>query len=94
MPDMKKSAFLRDDASQILALADALSSANAHAITAAFDDVARTRGLASIAKQAGIPLKSLCGALADPAHPDLVVLGTVVTCLMGQARNASAQPEA
>ncbi len=82
MPDIKRSAFLRDDASQVLALSDALSSANGPAISAAFDDVARTRGLAQIALQSNIALGDLCRALADPRRPDAVVLAQVVESLI------------
>lgn len=82
MPDIHKAAFLRDEGSQILALSDALSTAHGSAISAAFDDVARTRGLAQIAIDSGMPLDDLCRALADPARPDCVVLRDVVAALI------------
>lgn len=78
MPDMNKARFLRDEASQILALSDALAAAHGPAISAAFDDVARTRGLATIAAEADISLQSLSRALVDPARPDRAILEKVV----------------
>lgn len=78
MPDIKKASFLRDPASQILASSDSLSSANGPAISAAFDAVARTRGLAQIAVGSNIDLDNLYRALADPDRPDTKVLMDVV----------------
>lgn len=82
MPDINKATFLQDESSQILALSDALSSAHGLAISAAFDDVARTRGLAKIAQDSNVPLADLYRALADPARPDCVVLQEVVAALI------------
>lgn len=82
MPDIHKAAFLGDEASQILALSDALSSAHGSAISAAFDDVARTRGLAQLAEESSIRLEDLYRALSDPARPDCAVLHDVVEALM------------
>lgn len=81
MPAINNAIFLRDDASQILALSDALASAHGPAISAAFDNVARSRGLARIACDAKIPFVELCNALADPARPDSRVLQRVVATL-------------
>lgn len=82
MPDIHKATFLQDEASQILALSDALSSAHGAAISAAFDDVARTRGLAQIARDSHIRIEDLCLALADPGRPDCTVLQEVVAALI------------
>lgn len=81
MPDIKKACFLEDEASQILALSDALSSANGPAISQAFDAVARTRGLVQIAKEAGVSLDNLHRALADPERPDIGFLMNVLQSL-------------
>ncbi len=81
MTDIKKFCFLRDEQSQIHALADALSSANVRAISEAFDAVARTRGLAQIARDSGVSLDDLHNALADPARPDIGFLENVLELL-------------
>lgn len=81
MPDFKKTCFLQDEASQILALSDALMSAHGPAIWDAFDAVARTKGLAQIADDAGVSLDDLHRALADPARPDLSFLTKVLQTL-------------
>lgn len=82
MSDINRATFLKDDASQTLALSDALSSANGLAISAAFDAVARTRGLAQIARESNIHLHDLCRALADPARPDYTVLQEVLSAMI------------
>lgn len=83
MPDIKKACFLEDEASQILALSDALSSANGAAISEAFDAVARTKGMAQMADAAGVSLDDLHRALADPARPDIGLLTVVLRALAG-----------
>ncbi len=82
MPDIQKALFLRDEASQILALGDALCTARGPAISAAFDTVARTRGLAQIARDSNKKPEELLQAFADPAKPDIALLQEVVTALM------------
>lgn len=89
MPDIRRANFLNDEASQILALSDALASAHGPAISAAFDDVARTRGLAQIAHDAGITMESLCVALADPARLDRDLLETVLSSLIRSSPSLS-----
>lgn len=81
MPNVKKACFLQDEASQILALSDALASANGPAISEAFDAVARTKGLAQIAQDSGVSLDALHRALADPARPDIGFLKHVLELL-------------
>lgn len=81
MPDIAKACFLQDEASQLLALSDAVSSANGPAIAEAFDAVARTKGLARIAEDAGVSLGDLHRALADPMRPDLGFLMKVLDAL-------------
>ena len=68
--------------SQILALRDALASDNGPAITNAFAIVARSRGLAAIATEAGIPLSALHAALADPDRPNIAMLSAIVEVLI------------
>lgn len=82
MPDIHKASFLRDETSQILALSDALSSAHGAAISAAFDDVARTCGLAKIAHDANVEVDELYRAFANPARPDTSLLKEVVAALI------------
>lgn len=86
MTDIKKASFLRDEASQIHALGDALSSANGQAISEAFDAVARTKGLAQIARDSGVSLDDLHKALADPARPDIGFLVNVLELLANGSR--------
>jgi probable addiction module antidote protein len=81
MPDIKKACFLQDAASQILALGDALASANGPAIAEAFDAVARTKGLEQIAQDSGVDLDDLHRALADPTRPDIAFLVNVLESL-------------
>jgi probable addiction module antidote protein len=87
MPDIKQACFLRDDASQILTLSDALSSANGPAISKAFDAVARTKGLAQIAREAEVSLEDLHRALADPARPDTSFLARVLESLISERQD-------
>jgi DNA-binding phage protein len=83
--------FLGDESSQILALSDALLSGNGPAISKAFESVARTRGLAQIAKVACLPVQDLHGALAEPSAPNTLILEAVVRSLM---RAQAADPQA
>lgn len=86
MTDIKKLSFLRDEESQIHALGDALSSANGQAISEAFDAVARTKGLAQIARDSGVSLNDLHNALADAARPDIGFLQNVLEWLATGSR--------
>ncbi|WP_374387935.1 hypothetical protein [Sandaracinobacter sp.] len=95
MPDIQKARFLRDEASQILALRDALCTAHGPAISAAFDMVARTRGLAQIARDSNMDPDDLLRAFADPVRPDTALLQEVVSALMrAQGRHARAAARA
>jgi DNA-binding phage protein len=82
MPDIHKASLLRDETSQILALSDALSSAHGAAISAAFDDVARTCGLTKIARDANVEMGDLYRAFANPARPDTGLLTEVMAALI------------
>lgn len=81
MPNFDRAIFLADEASQILALGDALLSMNESAITSAFADVARHRGLAAMASDANISIEALERALAVSDRPDVNVLQHVFTAL-------------
>lgn len=81
MPDIRKANFLQDEGSQILALSDALYSAHNPTISAAFDEVARTRGLTQIARDSHISIRELCDAFANPACINLIVLQKMLAAL-------------
>ncbi|MEQ1952020.1 addiction module antidote protein [Mesorhizobium sp. CN2-181] len=68
------SRYLDDDESQRELLADALETGNAVYIADAIGVVARARGMASIAQEAGIPREKLYEALVDDTDPDLETL--------------------
>lgn len=78
MPDRNRGNFVGDRTSQILALRDALASGNANIISSAFAMVARSRGLAAIASEAGMSTADLNRALADPEKPDIPTLLKIV----------------
>jgi len=82
MPDASKASFLREDTSQILALCDALASGRGSNISAVFAEVAHSRGLAEIAREANISVNTLLAAVADPANPDIGVMTKVVGALL------------
>lgn len=81
MDDIKTARFLQDEASQRLALGDALASANGPAVWKAFDAVARSKGLAQIARDSHVSLDDLRRALADPLRPDIAFLLDVLKTL-------------
>lgn len=73
--------LVSDDQSQILALRDALASANRPAILRAFREVAQSRGITQLANIAGIPEKALHKALASPDRLDVGLLERLVVRL-------------
>lgn len=74
--------FLRGGKSQLYALRDALESENGASICAAFLDVARSRGIAQIAREAELSEKEIYAAFADPAKPDIVLVQTILTKIL------------
>jgi probable addiction module antidote protein len=74
--------LVEDEMSQVLLLKDALDCGDAAALVRAFELVARTRGLRSIACSAGVGGQVLMGALEGPNSPDLRVLSRVVAALV------------
>jgi DNA-binding phage protein len=82
MSDIGRASFLRDERSQVLALSDALASMHGLAISTAFADVARSRGVARIAQEAGMEADEIYQALADPACLDISVVERVVQSLI------------
>jgi probable addiction module antidote protein len=82
IPNIMNARFVRDEASQVLALSDALASENGAAISAAFLDIARSRGIAQISCDAGLSEDVIYEALADSANPDAGVLRQVVSSML------------
>jgi DNA-binding phage protein len=81
MSEIWKAAFVGDEVSMILALQDALACMDGPAISNAFLQVARARGIERIAAEARISAIDIYRALADPAAPDLAILARVVEML-------------
>lgn len=80
--------FLRDEASQLLVLKDAIEREHGPAICQAFAEVAHSRGVAQIASVAGVSTTRLREALANPDRPDLILLGKVVEALSGSGSSS------
>jgi DNA-binding phage protein len=78
-------AYLDDQQSQMLALTDALHSANAPALVRVFTAVALARGIEWIALAAGLERSALFRALENPSRPDLALLTFVVARLVERA---------
>ena len=75
--------FLKGEKSQLFALRDALESENGAAICATFLDVARSRGITQIAREAGLSEKEIYAAFADSEKPDMVIVRTILTKILG-----------
>jgi probable addiction module antidote protein len=83
--------FFPDAESQEKLIADALESGNAGYIAAALGTVARARGMAKVAKEAGVTRSSLYKALSPEGDPQLSTLLGVMKAL---GMKLSAQPRA
>lgn len=81
MPDTSKAAFVGDDISQLLALKDALASAQGAAVSRAFCAIVHSRGIAQIAADSGLEPDAIHAALADPEKPDLAIFARVADAL-------------
>jgi probable addiction module antidote protein len=77
--------------SQESLIADALESGNAGYIAAALGTVARARGMAKVAKEAGVTRSSLYKALSPEGDPQLTTLLGVMKAL---GVKLSSQPRA
>jgi probable addiction module antidote protein len=73
--------FFPDIESQEKLIADALETGNAGYIAAALGTVARARGMAKVAKQAGVTRSSLYKALSPQGDPQLTTLLGVMKAL-------------
>ncbi len=73
--------FFPDLESQEKLIADALETGNAGYIAAALGTVARARGMANVAKQAGVTRSSLYKALSPQGDPQLTTLLGVMKAL-------------
>ena len=73
--------FFPDVESQEKLISDALESGNAGYIAAALGTVARARGMAKVAKQAGVTRSSLYKALSPEGDPQLTTLLGVMKAL-------------
>ena len=83
--------FFSDIESQEKLISDALESGNAGYIAAALGTVARARGMAKVARQAGVTRSSLYKALSPEGDPQLTTLLGVMKAL---GVKLSAQPRA
>lgn len=79
--------------SQTLALQDALDSGSSRAISAAISTIARSRGIAAIAAEAGVSPTALHAALADAEQPGGEVLSEVARRLVAAGRPDAADTE-
>jgi DNA-binding phage protein len=66
----------------VLALSDVLDSEQEMAISAAFLEIARARGIAQIAFEARLTEAALYAAMTDPANPDTVILQQVINSML------------
>jgi probable addiction module antidote protein len=73
--------FFSDAESQEKLIADALETGNAGYIAAALGTVARARGMAKIARKAGVTRSSLYKALSPEGDPQLTTLLGVMKAL-------------
>lgn len=85
------SEYLDDAESQAELLADAFESGDAKYILHAFGIVARARGMASIAQEAGLSRENLYEALMDDENPDLTTLRKIADALTTNAAKAAEQ---
>jgi DNA-binding phage protein len=81
-PNIRNARFGRDQISRLLALSDALVSEHGEASSAAFLEIARARGIAQIALEAGLTEAAIYAAMTDPANPDTVILRQVVNSML------------
>lgn len=86
MPTKSREMLVASNSSQILALQDALTGGNGRAIGAAFSTIARSRGIAAIAAEAGVSAAALHAALADADQPDVAMLSEVAGRLIASSR--------
>ncbi len=84
MSEIGKAQMVGDEDSRILALSDALTSENGLAISAAFLDIARSRGIAQMARDAGLSEASIYAALSEPARPDTKVIARILCAMQGR----------
>jgi len=73
--------YLANPQSQSELIADALESGNASYIAAALGVVARARGMAAVAREAGVTRASLYKALSPDGDPQLTTLLGVMKAL-------------
>ncbi|MGE0210375.1 MAG: addiction module antidote protein [Parvibaculaceae bacterium] len=85
--------YLDDRESQAELLADAFESGNASYIAQALGVIARSRGMTSVAREAGVTREALYKALSADGDPRLSTLLGVAKAL-GVSLSASLQPHA
>ncbi|PZQ45580.1 MAG: hypothetical protein DI556_22460 [Rhodovulum sulfidophilum] len=79
---LARARLVRDQTSRRLALGDALEAGEGEAIGEAFADVARALGISAISARTGIGETAIFEALADPDHPDLILLRRIARRLL------------
>ena len=94
LKDFDPSLFLTSDEAIVAYLEDALESGDARVLAGALGDVARVKGMAQLAKDAGVSRESLYRSLSDEGNPQLTTLMSVLEALglelRIQARRADA----
>lgn len=73
--------YLTDEADQLEMLRDAIASGHAGYIAAAIGTIARARGIAAVAEDAGLNRQTLHRALSDKGNPTLDTLVRVLDTL-------------
>ncbi len=84
--------YLTTHESQGELLADAFASGDAATIATALGTVARARGMAAVADEAGITREGLCKALSGAGDPRLSTLMGVIKALKLEFRIVDAAP--
>lgn len=93
-PSISNARFVRDEISRVLALSDAVASENPEVITAAFLDIACSRGIAQIAFEAELSENAIYAALVVPGQPDTIVLRQIVNSMLRRlSQNDHGEPE-
>lgn len=73
--------YLTDEADQLELIRDAIASGHAGYIAAAIGTIARARGIAAVAEDAGLNRQTLHRALSDKGNPTLDTLVRVLDTL-------------
>ncbi len=92
--DFDPAVFLTSEEAINAYLEDALESGDAKIVASALGDVAKVKGMARLAKDAGVSRESLYRALSDEGNPQLSTVLKVVEALGLQLHVQSKRPDA